>query len=130
MEIFRHRHEMENGSTSTITQEIIGFSSENNVINYSTFRNTGWSDIVRASTRIITLIDLAGNPKYQNTTIFGITSAQPDYSIIIVDAVKGFEKVTKEHLGVCLALKIPFSIVITKIDSLKLDELDSLLKNV
>lgn len=40
----------------------------------------------------------------------------PDYSMIIVGANMGVSRMTKEHLGISLALKVPIFIVITKID--------------
>lgn len=40
----------------------------------------------------------------------------PDYSLIVVGANMGVSKMTREHLGVSLFLKIPFLIVLTKID--------------
>jgi GTPase len=40
----------------------------------------------------------------------------PDYSLIIIGANMGMSKMTREHLGVSLFLKIPFVIVLTKID--------------
>jgi GTPase len=40
----------------------------------------------------------------------------PDYSMIIVGANMGVSRMTKEHLGISLALHVPIFIVITKID--------------
>ena len=40
----------------------------------------------------------------------------PDYAMILIGANMGMNKMTKEHLGICLAIGIPFFIVITKID--------------
>jgi GTPase len=40
----------------------------------------------------------------------------PDYSLIIIGSNMGVSKMTREHLGVSLFLKIPFAIVLTKID--------------
>lgn len=40
----------------------------------------------------------------------------PEYTLIVVGANAGLTKMTKEHLGIALALEIPFFIVITKID--------------
>lgn len=40
----------------------------------------------------------------------------PDYCMVIVGANMGVSRMTKEHLGIALALKIPLFIVITKID--------------
>jgi elongation factor 1-alpha len=48
--------------------------------------------------------------------MFGLVGLLPDYCMIIVGANMGVSKMTKEHLGITLALKIPLFIVITKID--------------
>ena len=50
------------------------------------------------------------------TTMFGLVGLLPDYVMIIVGANMGVSKMTKEHLGITLALKIPLFIVVTKID--------------
>ena len=48
--------------------------------------------------------------------MFGLVGLMPDYSMIIVGANMGVSRMTKEHLGISLALKVPIFIVITKID--------------
>lgn len=48
--------------------------------------------------------------------MFGLVGLLPDYSMIIVGANMGVSRMTKEHLGISLALKVPIFIVITKID--------------
>ena len=50
------------------------------------------------------------------TTMFGLVGLMPDYSMIIVGANMGVSRMTKEHLGISLALRVPIFIVITKID--------------
>jgi len=40
----------------------------------------------------------------------------PDFAMIVVGANMGVSKMTKEHLGICLALSIPLFVVVTKID--------------
>ena len=40
----------------------------------------------------------------------------PDYSTIIIGSNMGISKMTREHLGISLFLKIPFILVLTKID--------------
>jgi len=62
------------------------------------------------------LLDLCGHEKYLKTTMFGLVGMVPDYSMIIVGSNMGISRMTKEHLGITLALKIPFFIVLTKID--------------
>ena len=40
----------------------------------------------------------------------------PDYAMIVVGANMGITRMTREHLGISLALKVPIFIIITKID--------------
>ena len=40
----------------------------------------------------------------------------PDYAMIIIGSNMGITRMTKEHLGITLALKMPFFIVLTKVD--------------
>lgn len=40
----------------------------------------------------------------------------PDYVMIVIGSNMGLSKMTKEHLGIALALKIPFFIIMTKVD--------------
>jgi GTPase len=48
--------------------------------------------------------------------MFGLVGLLPDYCMIVVGANMGVSRMTKEHLGIALALKIPLFIVITKFD--------------
>lgn len=79
-------------------------------------KNASWGHIVSNSKKLVTFIDLCGHEKYLKTTMFGLVGLLPDYGMIMVGANMGVSKMTKEHLGISLALKIPFFIVVTKID--------------
>lgn len=48
--------------------------------------------------------------------MFGLVGLMPDYSMIVVGANMGVSRMTREHLGISLALGIPIFIVVTKID--------------
>jgi hypothetical protein len=54
--------------------------------------------------------------RYLKTTIAGLTGMYCDYACLIIGGNMGISKMTKEHLGVALALSIPIIVVITKID--------------
>uniref|UniRef100_A0A7S3DEN1 Tr-type G domain-containing protein n=1 Tax=Palpitomonas bilix TaxID=652834 RepID=A0A7S3DEN1_9EUKA len=116
MNVFRYRHEAENGRTSAISLQIMGLDAKGDVVNYSSLRDPSWSEIAEKSSKILTFVDLAGHEKYIKTTMFGMTAHVPDYAMVMVGGNMGVTKMTKEHLGLALALKIPFYIVITKID--------------
>jgi len=78
-----------------------------------------WPEIVRKSNKIISFYDLAGHKKYLKTTINGLTTSFPDLAIIMVGANMGVTMLTREHLFLCVALKIPFIVIASKIDICK-----------
>lgn len=61
-------------------------------------------------------MDLCGHEKYLKTTMFGLTGLLPDYAMIIIGLNMGISRMTREHLGLVYYLKIPFFVVLTKID--------------
>jgi GTPase len=79
-------------------------------------KNKIWPDIVSASSKIVHLLDMCGHEKYLKTTMHGLTSLYPDYCLLVVAANRGITKMTREHLGISLALNLPVFIVFTKID--------------
>jgi len=119
LKVFNFTHEAQNGRTSSIGQEIMGFNEKHEQIEperSSENKNKQWAHITNQSKKIITFLDLCGHEKYLKTTIFGLVGCLPDYSLIVVGANMGVSRMTKEHLGISLALKVPIFIVVTKID--------------
>lgn len=92
--VFKHEHEVESGRTSCISFKYIRITPE----------------------KYITFIDLAGHEKYFKTTIHGINGGLADYAILVIGANMGVLKMTREHLRIIKALKVPFFVVITKLD--------------
>jgi len=119
IKVFNYPHEVQNGRTSSIAQEIIGFDNKGEQVlpdRYNPNKNKYWPEVVKKSSKIINMIDLCGHEKYLKTTLFGLVGLDPDYVTLIIGANMGVSKMTKEHLGITLCLKIPFFIVLTKID--------------
>jgi len=119
LRVFNYPHEATLGRTSSVGHEIMGFDEEGKQVFADRFvqnKNKYWSEIVKKSKKIVTLIDLCGHEKYLKTTMFGLVGMVPDYSMIIVGSNMGISRMTKEHLGITLALKIPFFVVLTKVD--------------
>ena len=119
MSIFNYVHEMKTGRTSSISHEILGFDHKGNVVNYQSVNKMSWNDIVQRSSKIISFFDLAGHEKYFKTTITGLTSSLSNICMILISANAGISKNTKEHIFLCITLKIPFIFVISKIDLCK-----------
>lgn len=79
-------------------------------------KKTIWPEIVEGSSKVIQLIDLCGHEKYLKTTMFGLSGLYPQYSMLVVGANMGVSRMTKEHIGITMALKIPMFVVVTKLD--------------
>ena len=92
--IFKHPHELDTGRTSSISLKHLKVNDE----------------------KSLTFIDLAGHEKYFKTTVHGLNGALADFALLVVGSNMGVLRMTREHLGIIRALKIPFFIVLTKID--------------
>ncbi|MEQ2200647.1 hypothetical protein XENOCAPTIV_001240, partial [Xenoophorus captivus] len=83
--LFRHKHEMESGRTSSVGNDILGFDQEGQVVNKpdSHGGSLDWTKICEKSSKVITFIDLAGHEKYLKTTVFGMTGHLPDFCMLM-----------------------------------------------
>jgi len=114
--LFRHKHEAESGRTSSVGNDILGFDSTGAVVNQPDHGSLDWVKVCENSSKVITFIDLAGHERYLKTTVFGMTGHAPDFGMLMVGANAGIVGMTKEHLGLALALSVPVFVVVTKID--------------
>ncbi|KAJ3078619.1 GTP-binding protein 1 [Quaeritorhiza haematococci] len=130
--LFRHKHEIESGRTSSVGMEITGFDSIGNIITPTLLGKPrlNWEDIVGRASKVLSFIDLAGHEKYLKTTVFGMTGCAPDFVMLMIGSNAGIIGMTKEHLGLALALQVPVFIVVTKIDMCPANVLEATLKQL
>ena len=115
--LFRHKHEQESGRTSSVGMEIMGFDTAGEVVGSTVpGRKLSWEEIGKRSAKVISFTDLAGHERYLRTTVFGLLSSEPNYCLLMVAANNGLVGMSKEHLGIALALNVPVMVVVTKID--------------
>ena len=115
--LFRHKHEIESGRTSSVGMEIMGFDTRGDVVTSTVpGRKLTWGEIGTRSAKVISFTDLAGHERYLRTTVFGLLSSAPNYCLLMVAANNGLIGMSKEHLGIALALNVPVMVVVTKID--------------
>lgn len=108
--ILKHDHEKLSGNTSTITPYF-----------------------VERDDKITCFIDLAGHESYLKTTLSGLNGNFIDYAMITIGTEKGITRITKEHLGVAILLRIPIFIVLTKMDTCldhKLEKIEIMLNQI
>jgi GTPase len=122
--LFRHKHEIETGRTSSVGMEILGFAPSGEPIIPNTRpadagghrEKRSWESISLQAAKIVSFSDLAGHERYLKTTLYGLTSGAPSCVILIVGANAGLIGMSKEHLAIALALNVPVVVCITKID--------------
>lgn len=105
--ILKHKHESDTGRTSSITQYY-----------------------VKKNGKVICFTDLAGHEKYLKTTATGLSGCYIDYALVTIGGDRGIIGMTKEHLQIAVALKIPIFIVITKIDISPSHKLERIVKRI
>ncbi|KAH8107926.1 P-loop containing nucleoside triphosphate hydrolase protein [Cristinia sonorae] len=138
--LFRHKHEIESGRTSSVGMEILGFGPSGAPILPSTSHSNdpdvlrrekmSWEDISLQASKIVSFSDLAGHERYLKTTLYGLTSGSPSCVILIVGGNAGLIGMSKEHLAIALALSVPVVVCITKVDMTPANVLAETIKQV
>ncbi|KAK3329561.1 hypothetical protein B0H66DRAFT_30037 [Apodospora peruviana] len=138
LSLLKHLHEVTSGMTSSVTQELVGYSG-GEIINYSHSGVESWIDIhdfTRAG-RLAYLLDSAGHPRYRHTILRGIVGWAPHWTLLCIaaDSTESTSAVgatssamdilgsagegidlASAHLDLCLRLNLPLVVVITKLD--------------
>ncbi|KAG0259567.1 hypothetical protein BG011_002552 [Mortierella polycephala] len=129
--LFRHKHEIDSGRTSSVGMEILGFDAKSvPVPTMSHGRTAPWDEICGKAAKVLSFIDLAGHERYLKTTVFGMTGCAPDFVMLMIGSNAGIIGMTKEHLGLSLALGVPVLVVITKIDMCPPNVLENTVKQL
>ncbi|KAL8853959.1 MAG: hypothetical protein Q9221_001267 [Calogaya cf. arnoldii] len=164
LSLLKHRHEIASGVTSSVTGSLIGYhdvglsrsgnGSHYQVINYASGNVSSWTDIHSASTpgRLVYLNDSAGHPKFRRTTVRGLVSWAPHWTICCIAADQDGDTtgragatasasdilgsscaemdLAKAHLELCLNLGLPLVVVITKLDLASMNALKPMLGKI
>ncbi|KAK0673361.1 hypothetical protein QBC41DRAFT_395792 [Cercophora samala] len=132
--LLKHLHEVASGITSSVTQELVGYDGDR-IVNYGHQEVESWIDIhnYTKSGRLVYLVDSAGHPKYRRTILRGIVGWAPHWTLLCIAAnsydiptpleptvdVFGPEQsmeLASAHLDLCLRLRLPLVVVMTKLD--------------
>lgn len=141
--ILVHPHERYTGRTSNITYNpiIYKFTQDGVYLNavpngLKNIKNNRHIKILdndytdKGNRKTVSFVDLAGHEKYLKTTLYGLTGLFPDYGLLVINANAGITRITKEHLGILLYLRIPIIIAITKIDFAPVEVYKNLLNRI
>jgi elongation factor 1-alpha len=73
-------------------------------------------DDVNNNREVTSLIDLCGHERYFKTTVHGTIGLFPDFGMVIIGSNMGINAMTREYMALLIVNKIPFIVVLTKID--------------
>ena len=114
-QVAKYLHELKFRRSSSVSIHVLGFDDLGWSINDS-IREYDEAQVYLRGSKIVTLVDLAGHERYLKTTMRGVLGTLPDYACMVLGANAGPIGTFNEHLGLSVALKIPFFVVVTKID--------------
>jgi elongation factor 1-alpha len=114
------KHEIERGLSADLSYAVYGFNSDGSVIRLKNPLNKKEkAKVVERSAKLVSFVDTVGHEPWLRTTIRGIVGQKSDYGILTIAADDGITHITKEHLGILLAMDLPVIIVITKADKVR-----------
>ncbi|MCJ1316487.1 hypothetical protein MMC15_001808 [Xylographa vitiligo] len=150
LSLLKHRHEIASGVTSSVALELLGYRATSpdsdtveqrpDVVNYGYGNVSSWNDIHNSaeSGRLVFLTDSAGHPRYRRTTVRGLVSWAPHWTLCCIAADDSEDTtgktgsttsavevlgpggegidLSKAHLDLCLKLELSLVVIITKYD--------------
>ena len=111
------KHEIERGLSADLSYAVYGFTSGGEVIRLrNPLSREERARIVASASKLVSFVDTVGHEPWLRTTIRGIVGQKLDYGMLVIAADDGITHITKEHLGIMLAMDLPVIIAITKVD--------------
>jgi elongation factor 1-alpha len=122
--VFRHKHEVICGKTSSFSHQILGFDEKGELTNYGNMSTASLGQIVNKSTKIINFYDMAGSTKtFNRTTLTTLSNEYLDYLLFVVSAKEVMTKKTEDLLLFIYNINLPIITIINKIDLISEEEL-------
>ncbi len=109
-------HEIERGLSAELSYGVYGFKQRNPMHLVNPLNKKERAGIVEQAEKIVSFVDTVGHEPWLRTTIRGIVGQKLDYGLLVVAADDGVTHVTREHLGVLIAMDLPVIIAVTKVD--------------
>ncbi|HDM22718.1 MAG: GTP-binding protein [Methanomicrobia archaeon] len=124
-------HEIERGLTAEIAYAVYGFDDEGNPMKLKNPLNKKEvAGVVDKAKKLISFVDCPGHAPWLRTTIRGILGQKVDYALLVIDASEGVTSITKEHMGIAIAMEMPMIIVLTKMDRVSEEEAKAVEENI
>jgi len=123
-------HEIERGLSADLHYALYGFKGSKVLHLKNPLDKKERAKIVQNAEKIISFVDTVGHEPWLRTTIRGLVGQNLDYGLLVVAANDGVTYLTKEHLGLLLAMNLPLIVCITKIDKVREKRIGEIEKEV
>lgn len=109
-------HEIERGLSADLHFALLGFNGGRPVLMQNPLDRAEKRRVVSSVEKLISIVDTVGHSDFFRTTVRGLMGQEVEYGILVVAADDGPTQISREHLGIMLALNLPIIVCITKID--------------
>ncbi len=130
-------HEIERNLSADLHYALLGFKDNKPIHLKNPLDKRERSRVVEQADRLVSFVDAPGHEGFLKTTIRGVVGQDIDYGLLVVAVDDGVTHITKEHLGLLLAMNIPVIVCMTKVDRVgrkRVEEaelqIEGMLKNV
>lgn len=123
-------HEVERGLSADLSYGVYGFMDDEPLRISNPDRKEERANVVAKADKLVSFVDTVGHEPWLRTTIRGLVGQKLDYGLLVVAADDGPTRVTREHLGVLLAMDLPSLVAITKVDLVPEETVDDVVHDV
>lgn len=109
-------HEIERNLSADIHHAILGFNGGKSITIMNPLDREERHRVFERSEKVVSFVDTVGHEPWLRTTIRGLLGQEIDYGFLVVAADDGLTHVSREHLGIMLAMGLPVVVCITKAD--------------
>ncbi|MGJ7028610.1 GTP-binding protein 1 [Methanothermobacter wolfeii] len=124
------KHEIERGLSADLSFAIYGFRGGEAIRMTNPLDRREKSRLMSDADRVISFVDTVGHEPWLRTTIRGIVGQNLDYGLLTVAADDGPTHITREHLGIMIAMELPVIVAITKTDTASEERIHEVLGKV
>jgi elongation factor 1-alpha len=124
------KHEIERGLSADLSFAVYGFHGKNAVKIKNPLNKREKSRMVEKCEKIISFVDTVGHEPWLRTTIRGIVGQKLNYGLLVIAADQGPTHITKEHLGIMMAMDLPVLVVLSKIDIVSKERVEEVQREI
>jgi elongation factor 1-alpha len=118
------KHEIERGLSADLSFAVYGFQNGKPQRIKNPLNKKEKSRLVEKCDKLVSFVDTVGHEPWLRTTIRGIVGQKLNYGLLVIAADQGPTHITREHLGIILAMDLPVLVVMTKTDMVTAEKVE------